>query len=159
MLRCQWLGCFLICCFLFSLPAVGAAASSRELSDAILARLTKGFDELSQNNLTAAQEEFAQVIREDFDNPFANNNLAVIMEKQGRLADALAYLKVAATFADAYHQKVETLYLIGGVLAAVRPDKANAMDSEIARVIAANRRNLADKMGLPPDDSSPPAQP
>lgn len=157
MLTCRRLGCLLIFLILLSFPAAGAEGPSRELSDAILARLAKGFDELSQNRLAAAQEEFAKVIREDFDNPFANNNLAVIMEKQGKLADALAYLKVAANFAGAYHQRVETLYLIGGVLAAVRPEKATAERSQIAQVIADNRRKLTEKMGLPPDDSPPPA--
>lgn len=158
MLHCRRLGCLLIFWFMLSFPAAGAEGPARELSDATLARLAKGFDELSQNHLAAAQEEFAKVIREDFDNPFANNNLAVIMEKQGKLTDALAYLKVAATFAGAYYQKVETIYLIGGVLAAVRPEKATAERSQIAQVIADNRRKLTEKMGLAADESMPAAE-
>ncbi len=156
--RFRLLGWLLIFVIMFSFPAAQAAGASRELSDEILALLTKGFDELSQNHLTAAQEEFAKVIKQDFDNPFANNNLAVIMEKQGKLPDALAYLKVAATLASAYHQKVETIYLIGGVLAAVKPEKATDNRSQIAQVVADNRRKLAEKMGLPPEDQGPPLE-
>jgi len=98
-----------------------AAAASREVDEETQAYLTKGFELLAQNQLAAAQEQFALVIKKDFDNPFANNNLAVIMEKQGRWPDALAYLKVAEVQAGDYQQRIETLYLIGGVVAAVKP--------------------------------------
>ncbi len=143
---------FLVILLFLCLPSVGAAGPSRELSEEVWGHLAKGFDELSQNRPAAAQEEFAKVIREDFDNPFANNNLAVIMEKQGKLTDAMAYLKVAATLAGDYHQKVETLYLIGGVLAAVKPVKNSENQSQVVQVIADNRRKLAEKMGLPLED-------
>lgn len=146
---------FLVFLFVLCLASAEAAGASRELSEEVLAHLTKGFDELSQNRLAAAQEEFAKVIKEDFDNPFANNNLAVIMEKQGKLTDAVAYLKVAATSAGDYHQKVETIYLIGGVLAAVKPTKTDEPQSQVIQVIADNRRKLAEKMGLSPDDQEP----
>ena len=150
--------CFVLIVFVLGLIPLQAAGAARELSEEVLTHLTKGFAELSENRLAAAQEEFAKVIREDFDNPFANNNLAVIMEKQGKLPDAAAYLKVAAAFAGAYHQKIETLYLIGGVVAAAKPEKATGSQSQIAPLIAENRRKLADKMGVPLEDTGPPPE-
>ncbi len=146
----------------FWLAAAGgvpaAESPSRELSEQVWQHLTKGIDELSQNRLSAAEEEFAKVIKLDFDNPFANNNLAAIMEKQGKFADAQAYLKVAATSAADYRQKVETMYLIGGVVAAVRPEKTVAPESQIAEIIAANMQKLAERLGVAasPPRSTPP---
>lgn len=140
---------------MFGLTQALAGGEARTLSEELLTHLTKGFDELSLNRLASAQEEFAKVIRVDFDNPFANNNLAVIMEKQGKMADALAYLKVAETFAGAYHYKVETLYLIGGVLAALKPEKAAENQTQVAKIISDNKRKLIEKMGLAQEDLAP----
>ena len=124
-----------------------AAAASREVDEETQAYLTKGFELLAQNQLAAAQEQFALVIKRDFDNPFANNNLAVIMEKQGRWPDALAYLKVAEVQAGDYQQRIETLYLIGGVVAAVKPEKAPAPQNQLAAIIAENKAKLMERLG------------
>ena len=61
------------------------------MGDDIFDMLTKGYNDLSQSKFNAAQTEFENVIKADFDNPYANNNLAVLMEKQGKLADAMTY--------------------------------------------------------------------
>jgi Tfp pilus assembly protein PilF len=134
-----------------------AWGASRDLSEDILTYLSKGYEELAQNRLSAAQAEFAKVIQVDFDNPFANNNLAVIMEKQGRWQDALAYLKLAEKYAPDYLQQVETLYLIGGVVAAVKPEKAQAPQSQVASIIAENKRKLKERLGVADEAAGPPA--
>ena len=36
-------------------------------------------------SLTRPRPSIAKVIKIDFDNPYANNNMAVLMEKQGKL--------------------------------------------------------------------------
>ena len=93
------------------------------MGDEIFDLLTKGYHDLSQSKFNAAQTEFENVIKADFDNPYANNNLAVLMEKQGKLTDAMTYLNIGEKFAEQYVYKVETAYLIGGVCAAVNPEK------------------------------------
>ena len=64
------------------------------MSDEVFEMLAKGYKNLSQSKFDAAQAEYEKVIKIDFDNPYANNNLAVIMEKQGKLTDALTYLNI-----------------------------------------------------------------
>ncbi len=145
----------LILWLVFSPAAVLGA--SRDLREDILTYLIKGYEELAQNRLNEAQAEFAKVIQVDFDNPFANNNLAVIMEKQGKWQDALAYLKLAEKYAPDYLQRVETLYLIGGVVAAVKPEKALAPQSQLATIIGDNKRKLRERLGLADDAPGPPA--
>jgi len=68
---------------------------------------------LPQSKFDAAQVEYEKVIKIDFDNPYANNNLAVIMEKQGKLTDAMTYLNIGEKFAAQYLYKVDTAYLFG----------------------------------------------
>jgi len=133
---------------LLSLAQSPSGVAGRELDEETQAQLTSGFELLARNNLAAAQEQFAQVIKRDFDNPFANNNLAAIMEKQGRWPDALAYLKVAEVQASEYPQRIETLYLIGGVVAAVKPEKAPAPQNQLAAIIAENKNKLMERLGL-----------
>jgi hypothetical protein len=68
------------------------------------------------------------------------------MEKQGRLQDAMTYLNIAEKMAGQYLYKVETLYLIGGVCAAVNPEKVPMENSGIAQVIADNKKKLEEKL-------------
>lgn len=138
-----WLGMLLAS---WSVAAL-AGPEPRVMSDEVMAALAKGFQQLSQSKFSEAQAEFEKIIRVDFDNPFANNNLAVLMEKQGRLLDAMAYLKIGAQAADQYLHKVETLYLIGGVCAAVNPEPAIEEKSPVAQIIAGNKKKLEEKLG------------
>lgn len=131
-----------------------AAAEPRVMGEEIFAQLIKGYTDLSQSNFKAAQKEFENIIRADFDNPYANNNLAVLMEKQGRLVDAMTYLHIGEKMAADYLYTVETVYLLGVVCGAVLPEKTLGQASQIAQVIAANKKKLAEKMAsLPPETS------
>ncbi len=131
-----------------------AAVEPRVMGDEIFDLLTKGYHDLSQSKFTAAQTEFENVIKADFDNPYANNNMAVLMEKQGKLTDAMTYLNIGEKFAGQYVYKVETAYLIGGVGAAVNPEKDTAEKSMVAQVIADNKKKLAERMGSKPAETS-----
>lgn len=129
-----------------------AAEEPRVMGDDIFDMLTKGFNDLSKSKLTAAQAEFENIIKADFDNPYANNNMAVLMEKQGKLLDAMAYLTIGEKFARQYYYQLETAYLIGGVCAAVNPEKNLAEKSAIAQVIAENKKKLAERVAAKPAD-------
>lgn len=127
-----------------------AASEPRTLSDEVFGMLQKGYQLLSQSKFDAAQKEYEKVIKIDFDNPFANNNLAVIMEKQGKLKDALAYLTIGEKFAAEYVNELETAYLFGTVCAAVNPEKTTGEKSRLAEVIAENKKKLTEKMDTQP---------
>jgi tetratricopeptide (TPR) repeat protein len=127
-----------------------AATEPRTMSDEVFEILSKGYKNLPQSKFDAAQVEYEKVIKIDFDNPYANNNLAVIMEKQGKLTDAMTYLNIGEKFAAQYLYKVDTAYLFGDVCAAVNPEKATGEKSQIAQVIAENKKKLAEKMGAAP---------
>lgn len=129
-----------------------AAEEPRVMGDDIFDTLTKGFNDLSQSKFPAAQAEFEKIIKTDFDNPYANNNMAVIMEKQGKLVDAMAYLTIGEKLAEHYLYKAETAYLLGGVCAAVNPEKTMGEKSTIAQVIADNKKKLAERMPAKPAD-------
>ncbi len=91
------------------------------MSGEVLEMLARGYKDLTQSKFDAAQAEYAKVIKIDFDNPYANNNMAVLMEKQGKLTDAMMYLNIGIKLADHYLNKVDTAYLFGDVCAAVNP--------------------------------------
>jgi hypothetical protein len=130
-----------------------AAVEPRVMGDGLFDSLTKGYNHLSQSKFNAAQAEFETVIKADFDNPYANNNLAVLMEKQGKLTDAMTYLNIGEKFAEQYLYKVDTAFLIGGVCAAVNPEKMTAEKSSVAQVIADNKKKLAERMGSKPAET------
>lgn len=127
-----------------------AGTEPRTISDEVFDMLSKGYKNLSQSKFDAAQAEFAKVIKIDFDNPYANNNLAVLMEKQGKLADAMTYLTIGEKFAPQYLNEVETVYLFGDVCAAVILERATGEKSQIAQIIAENKKKLAEKIGAAP---------
>lgn len=127
-----------------------SATEPRTVSDEVFEMLKQGYQNLSQSKFEAAQNDYAKVIKIDFDNPFANNNLAVIMEKQGKLVDALTYLTIGEKFAAQYLNEVNTAYLFGNVCAAVEPETTTGEKSRIAMVIAENKKKLVEKMDTTP---------
>lgn len=127
-----------------------AGPEPRVMDDEVFAMLSKGFKDLTQSKFDAAQSEYEKIIKSDFDNPYANNNMAVLMEKQGKLIEAMTYLNIGKKFAEQYFYKVDTAYLIGGVGAAVNPEKATGEKSEIAQIITENQKKLTEKMGSEP---------
>jgi hypothetical protein len=141
------------------LACIGLAGSAwaglepRVMSDELFDSLAKGYQNLSQSKFNDAQTEFEKVIKVDFDNPYANNNLAVLMEKQGKILDAMTYLNIGEKVAELYLYKVDAVYLIGGVCAAVNPEKATTEKSPIAQIIADNKKKLEEKLGPKPAET------
>jgi hypothetical protein len=130
-----------------------AGPEPRVMNDEIFDALARGYQNLSQSKFNDAQAEFEKVIKVDFDNPYANNNLAVLMEKQGKLVDAVTYLNIGGKVADHYLYQVATVYLLGGVCAAVNPEKATTDKSPVAQVIADNQKKLEEKLGVKPAET------
>ncbi len=125
--------------------AVPGLAQPRPMGDDIFTPLWLGYDFMAQGKLDAAQMEFEKVIKLDYYNPYANNNLAVILEKKGQLQDAMTYLNHAEKFADQYYYKVDQVCLVGGLCSAVKPSKTTAEKSTILQVILENKKKLAER--------------
>lgn len=130
--------------------AVPALTQPRPMGDDVFTPLWLGYDFMAQGKLDAAQMEFEKVIKLDYYNPYANNNLAVILEKKGQLQDAMTYLNHAEKFADQYFYKVDQVCLVGGLCSAVKPSKTTVEKSTILPVILENKKKLAEKMGPQP---------
>jgi Tfp pilus assembly protein PilF len=124
------------------------------MGDDIFDMLIKGFNDLSRNKFPEAQAEFENILKIDSGNPYANNNMAVLLEKQGKLAEAMTYLQSGEKLASRYLYQLDTAYLIGGICAAVNPEKTTAGNSPVARVISDNKKKLTARMGLKTADFS-----
>jgi tetratricopeptide (TPR) repeat protein len=133
---------------------------TRMMEENVFTPLVKGYDFLAQGNYEAAKNEFRKAVEWDPSNPFALNNLAVLLEKEGKLNDALANLKNAMTHADAYKDQTERTCLVGGLCMAVKPKRGLGPTSSIAPIIQENIKMLEEKIGqaktLPPPQAPPP---
>jgi len=136
-----------------------ALAQPRQLDNDAFTRLTRGYDQMQAGKYEAAEAEFKDALKMDRYNPFALNNLAAIAEKNGKLKDAMAYLVDAKTHAKEYVNKVQQTCFVGGLCAAVKPEKVTGTESTIAPVIAENILKLEPKIkALPPEPTAPPAK-
>ncbi|MDD3580755.1 MAG: tetratricopeptide repeat protein [Desulfobacca sp.] len=127
-------------------------AQPRPMAEDIFTPLIKGYDFMKEGKYDAAQEQFESVIKADVNNPFANNNLAVIMERQGKMQEALSYLKQGATHAKDYYNQLQQICFPGGLCYAARPVKKLGTESAIAPIISENIKRLEAKMGPKPED-------
>lgn len=143
---------------LSGIPAVMAqpAPQIQAMPDDILTPLSLGYKFMSEGKLDAAQMEFEKVIKRDTYNPYANNNLAAIMERKGKLQEALTYLDSAQKNIAQYPYRVsEQVCFTGGMCTAVKPEKMpskekKATGSDIATIVADNMAKLKQKMGPAP---------
>ena len=132
----------------------------------VAARLHEAMEggELIENaEYEAAKNEFAKAMKADPNNPFAFNNNAVLLEREGKLNDALALLNRASTHANEYFDKVtQTCFAVGGCLA-VKPLREVGEKSSIAPIIQENIAKLQAKIAAtgtaPPPGSPPPMVP
>jgi tetratricopeptide (TPR) repeat protein len=121
--------------------------------------IAKGYDLIRDGKYDAAKYEFETAVKRDRYNPFALNNLAVLLEREGKLNDALANLKDATTHAAEYKDKVVQTCFAGGGCLAVKPVRAVGERSEIAPIIQENIKKLEAKMAAqktPPPPGTPP---
>ena len=133
---------------------------AKMMEENVFTPLAKGYDFLAQGNYEAAKNEFRKAVEWDSTNPFALNNLAVLLEKEGKLDDALANLKNAMTHADAYKDQTERTCFAGGLCMAVKPKRGLGPTSSIAPIIQENIKILQEKIGQtktpPPPEVLPP---
>jgi tetratricopeptide (TPR) repeat protein len=132
---------------------------AKMMEENVFTPLAKGYDFLAQGNDEAAKNEFRKAVEWDPSNPFALNNLAVLLEKEGKLDDALANLKKAMAHADAYKDQTERTCLAGGLCMAVKPKRGLGPHSSIAPLIQENIKMLEEKIRQAKPLPSPPAPP
>ncbi|MFP3867346.1 MAG: tetratricopeptide repeat protein [Desulfobacteraceae bacterium] len=124
-----------------------ALAQPRPMAEDILTPLSLGYDEMKAGNTEAAQYQFEKVLKGDPDNPYALNNLAVILERQGKFKEAMAYLLQAETHAKDYLQKPDEICDIGGICMAIKPSRLASGESSIAPLVHGNINLLKIKIG------------
>ena len=128
---------------------VSSWAAAQE-KDNLTPLMVKSYDLLEAGKLDEAQKIYEQVLKEDPGNPLALNNLATIMVKKGRTAQALAYLNQALPKAKGYKVMVNRVCEVNGVCLAFRPLEAVYGNQELEPLIRLNIRLLQGKAGGPP---------
>jgi tetratricopeptide (TPR) repeat protein len=139
-----WLG--LSATMLAVIVGILLLSPAKMMEENVFTPLVKGYDFLVQGNYEAAKKEFRRAAEYDPTNPFALNNLAVLLEREGKLDESLANLKVAMTHADAYKDKTAPTCFVGGLCMAVKPERGLGPTSSIAPIIQENIRKLEEKI-------------
>ena len=161
--RRKWLGCSLVLLAITGLflvsPVAGQPRGTGVMAEDVYTPIAKGYDLLRDGKYDAAKYDFEQALKADRYNPFALNNLAVLTEREGKLREALAYLKDASTHAADYKDKVEQTCFVGGGCTAVKPVRVAGPNSTIGPIIQENTKRLEEeiaKQKTPPSPGSPP---
>lgn len=126
-----------------------AMAQPQPLAEDIYTPLARGYDFMADGKFDLAKKQFETVIKSDPYNPYANNNLAAIAEREGKLKEALGYLDRAASKADQYPYKIsKQVCFPGGLCTAIKPERAytTTAGTSIAAVIGDNISKLSKKM-------------
>lgn len=132
--------------FLAAISAV--VAQPQPMQEDIFTPLSQGYDLMAAGKYDLAKAQFEKVIKTDRYNPYANNNLAAIAEREGQPQVALTYLKSAMEKVDQYPYRVATQVCFpGGLCTAVKPMKeySTATGTSIAAVIGDNIKKLSEK--------------
>ena len=146
-------------CLLMTMPVMAQPKGGRMMQMDAFTPIAAGYDFVREGKYEAAKNEFGKAVKADRYNPFALNNLAVLDEREGKLNDALANLKDAATYANDYLDKVTQTCFAGGGCLAVKPLRELGEKSSIAPIIQENIQKLQAKIaatGTPPPPGSPP---
>jgi len=123
-------------------------AQPKPMPEDIFTELSQGYDLMSQGKYDLAKAQFEKVIKTDPYNPYANNNLAAIAEREGQPQVAMGYLKTAAEKVDQYPYRVATQVCFpGGLCTAVKPEKVytTTTGTSIAAVIGDNIKKMSEK--------------
>ena len=120
---------------------------AKMMEENVFTPLAKGYDFMEQGNYEASKNEFSKAVEWDSSNPFALNNLAVLLEREGKLNDALANLKNAKAHAEEYKDQVDRTCFAGGLCMAAKPKRGLGFTSSIAFVVQENIRMLQEKIG------------
>jgi tetratricopeptide (TPR) repeat protein len=112
--------------------------------------MVKSYDLLEAGKLDEAQKIYEQVLQEDPGHPLALNNLAAIMVKKGKPAEALTYLNQALLQAKGYKVMVNRVCEVNGVCLAFRPLQEVYGNQELEPLIRLNIQMLKGKPAASP---------
>jgi tetratricopeptide (TPR) repeat protein len=138
----------LIALITFFVGVAAVLAQPQPMTEDIYTPLSRGYDLMSKGTYDLAKVEFEKVIKADPYNPYANNNLAAIAEREGQPQVALSYLKTAMEKVDKYPYRVTSQVCFpGGLCTAVKPVKeyTTTTGPSIAAVIGDNIAKLSKK--------------
>jgi hypothetical protein len=155
-------------CLYMAVPVLAQPKGGALMSMDAFTPIAQGYDFVREGKYEAAKNQFGIAVKADRFNPFALNNLAVLSEREGKLNDAMAFLKDATTHAAEYLDKVTQTCFAGGGCLAVKPLRELGEKSSIAPIIQENIQKLEAKMKAtgaaapagspPPMVPTPPAQ-
>lgn len=132
---------------LFACP-LAVVAQPQPMAEDIFTPLNRGYDLMAAGKYDLAKTEFEKVIKIDPYNPFANNNLAAIAEREGQPQVALGYLKTAAEKVEKYPYRVaQQVCFPGGLCTAIKPIKkyTTTTGTSVAAIIGDNIKKLSQK--------------
>jgi tetratricopeptide (TPR) repeat protein len=152
-----------VLCLFMALPVMAQPKGGALMKMDAFTPIAQGYDFVREGKYDAAKNEFAKAMKADENNPFAFNNNAVLLEREGKLNDALALLNRASTHANAYFDKVTQTCFAGGGCLAVKPLREAGTKSSIAPIIQENIAKLQAKIKATghaaPPGSPPPMMP
>ena len=131
-----------------SVSVSSVLAQPQPMAEDVYTPLNRGYDFMAAGQYDLAKKEFEKVIQNDRYNPYANNNLADIAEREGQPQVALGYLKTGMEKVAQYpYRTAKQVCFAGGLCTAVKPEKdATAKTGEsIAAVLGDNLKKLSEK--------------
>ena len=150
-------------CLCMAMPAMAQPKGGAMMPMDVYTPLAQGYDFVREGKYEAAKNEFDKAMKADPNNSFAFNNNAVLLEREGKLNDALALLNRASKHAEAYLDKVSQTCFAGGGCLAVKPLREVGEKSSSAPSVQENIQKLQAKIAAtgtaPPAGSPPPMVP
>jgi tetratricopeptide (TPR) repeat protein len=150
-------------CLCMAMPVMAQPKGGALMPMDVYTPLAQGYDFVREGKYEAAKDQFDKAMKADPNNSFAFNNNAVLLEREGKLNDALALLNRASKYADAYLDKVMQTCFAGGGCLAVKPLRELGEKSSIAPIVQENIAKLQAKIAAtgtaPPKGSPPPMVP
>lgn len=150
-------------CLCMAVPVMAQPKGGAMMPMDVYTPLATGYDFVREGKYEAAKNEFDKAMKADPNNSFAFNNNAVLLEREGKLNDALALLNRASKHAEAYLDKASQTCFAGGGCLAVKPLREVGEKSSIAPIVQENIAKLQAKIAAtgtaPPAGSPPPMVP
>src|SRR5665648_332520 len=133
-------------CLCVAMPVMAQPKGGAMMPMDVYTPIAQGYDFVREGKYDAAKNEFAKAMKADPNNSFAYNNNAVLLEREGKLNDALALLNRATTHSNEYFDKVTQTCFAGGGCLAVKPLREAGEKSSIAPIIQENIAKLQAKI-------------
>jgi tetratricopeptide (TPR) repeat protein len=152
-----------VLCLFMAMPVLAQPKGGAMMPMDVYTPIAQGYDFVREGKYDAAKNEFDKAMKADPNNSFAFNNNAVLLEREGKLNDALALLNRASKHANEYLDKVTQTCFAGGGCLAVKPLRELGEKSSIAPIIQENITKLQAKIAATgtaaPAGSPPPMVP